>query len=449
MGAPRLTTARAVAAQVLLRVAKDGAFAAVALDTELLRARLPARDAGLATEITYGTLRALIDIDATLQRFLTRPAASLDANVQAILRTGAYQILYLSRVPVHSAVDESVNLATSIRGKKLGGLVNAVLRKVANERPANPTPPSTLSLPKWLDAELRASLGEARSNAFVGERSLPLPVSIRVQTKRISREGLAQKIRASLPDAVVSEGALSKRVLLVQGGGDPRTWPGYTEGEFAVQDEGSVVIAEIVDAKKGERVLDACAGRGGKTMVLAEAVGPEGHVTAVDIYPEKLEKLDAECTRLGIDMSNVTTMGLDLSVGTGGLPATFDCVLVDAPCTGLGTVHRRPEILLRVTEQDIHRMSKVQSQIVERACTLVRPGGVLVYSVCSPTKAEGPAVVQRLLQKHPNMKLQKSRIAELGFEMDDDGALRLGPWSSDIQGPDAYQVFVLERLLDT
>jgi 16S rRNA (cytosine967-C5)-methyltransferase len=429
-----------------MRVAKDDAFAAVALDAELARAKLAPRDIALATEITYGTLRSLVDIDAQLARFLTKPAASLDENIRAILRTGAYQILYLSRIPVHSAVDESVNLASQLRGKKLGGLVNAILRKVTTARPENPAPPLTLSLPLWLRKELNASLGQERADRFVSERTMPLPISIRVQTDRISRDAYFEKLSAKIPDAIITQGTLSDRVLLVQDAGDPRAWPGYAEGEFAVQDEGSVVIAEIVGAQKGERVLDACAGRGGKTMVLAGDVGSTGHVTAADVYPEKLEKMLVEGERLGVDVSRIELVGVDLAVGAGGLTASFDRVLVDAPCTGLGTVHRRPEILLRLSEKDLTRMAALQTQIVSRAATLVRPGGVLVYSVCSPTKAEGIEVVRHLLEKNTDLKLDSALIAKRGMAVDADQGLRLGPWSSDANGPDAYQVFSFRRL---
>lgn len=446
MAIDRDKTSRAVAAHVLYRVATDSAFASVALDAELERAALSSRDAALATEITYGTLRALADIDALLETLLARPLSDLEPHVHAILRTGAYQILHLERVPVHAAVDESVRLAHKIRGKNLAGLVNAVLRKVVASRPETPAPPRKLAMPAWLSSLLVESLGSERAAAFSTHRTMPVPLGVRVQTKKVSVDAFKAKLVAFAPEASVQEGVLSKRALLVRFASDPRRWPGYTEGEFAIQDEGSLLIAELVGAMPGERILDACAGRGGKTLVLAEAVGESGHITATDMYPGKLEKMLPECERLGIASEPIELVGLDFSVGTGGLPATFDRVLIDAPCTGLGTIHRRPEILLRVGPEDAARMQVTQLQILSRAAMLVRPGGVVVYSVCSPARAEGADVAQKFLAEVPGFELRPSVLTRPGLEPDEDGILRLGPFQHPEFGPDAYQLAAFQRL---
>ena len=181
-------------------------------------------------------------------------------------------------------------------------------------------------------------------------------------------------------------------------------------------------------------------------MVLAEAVGASGHVTATDMYPGKLEKMLPECARLKLDADRIELVGLDFSVGTGGLDANFDRVLVDAPCTGLGTIHRRPEILLRLGPADPLRMQATQLPILRRAASLVRPGGVLVYSVCSPANAEGSDVVALFLESARDFRLLPSQLERLGSTPDSDGILRLGPFQHAELGPDAYQVAAFQRL---
>jgi 16S rRNA (cytosine967-C5)-methyltransferase len=387
-------SAREVATRVLFRVAEKGAWAAPALDAELSRAELDARDRGLATEIVYGALRSIGAIDAAVDAHLKRKGGT-DPIARAAMRVATYQILFLDRVPAHAAVDEAVTIVRRERSPKLAGFVNAILRKVA----AGPRPerPGELSVPAWFREELVKSLGRDGASAFLRERPIPPPIALR---SRIDREVLRSRLESA---GVRVENGLAPASLLVYGAGDPRRLPGYTDGDFAVQEEGAQLVALEVGAKEGERIADLCSGHGGKTMLLAEAVGERGRIVAVDLHEPKLEALERERVRLGI-APVIETEAIDLTVGLGGLPpASFDRVLVDAPCTGAGTIHRRPELLLRLERADAARLAAVQTSILERAIELAKPGGAIVYAVCSPFAAEGPGVVGPVASRHPEL----------------------------------------------
>lgn len=440
-----LQTARGVATVVLHRVANDAAYASRALDAELASARLEPRDARLATEIVYGTLRMLPTIDARLDRQLTRGRP--DPFTLAALRGATYQALALDRVPSFAIVQETVAIVKQKRGEGLAKLTNAVLRRVVADRAEEASSNGAQSeLPGWLADSIRAGLGEERAARYLDLARRPPPLSLRVRN-RAERDQILSALRAGEPRGELIPSELLDDVILAWGVGDPRKLPGYAEGRFAVQDEGAVLVGRLAGARPGERVLDGCAGRGGKTLQLVEATGTFGHVTAVDVHARKLEQLAAELARFGYESSRVARSTIDLSVGTGGLPSTFDRVLVDAPCTGLGTLRRRPEILLRTKPEDPARMAELQRRILANAAKLVRPGGVLVFAVCSATREEGVEVANALEQSVPDLRRLRDDVAEVSVRCDEDGVSRLGPWLSTQGGcPDVYQVVRWERL---
>jgi 16S rRNA (cytosine967-C5)-methyltransferase len=426
--------ARGVATLVLHRVATDAAYATPTLDAEIRAANLEPRDARLATQIVYGALRMLPDIDARLDAQLARGRP--DPYTFAALRGATYQALALSRVPSFAIVQETVALVKHKRGEGLGKLTNAVLRRIVADRPAEPTTDQPLRVPEWVEASLRVGLGEARTAAYLAHAERPPPLALRV---RGDRAELLGRLRAAEPEASLFESELSRDVIVAWGVGDPRKLPGYEEGAFAVQDEGAGLVAKLVDAQPGERVLDACAGRGGKTLQLVEAVG-EGHVTAVDIHARKLEQLELERARLGFPADRISTETIDLAVGDGGLDK-FDRVLVDAPCTGLGTLRRRPEILLRLVPQDPARMANLQQRILQRAASLVRPGGILVFAVCSGTLEEGQKLASAFEARHPRAQRLVAEVPQVSVSCDEDGVFRIGPWlGREGSCPDVYQV---------
>lgn len=429
----RASAARRVATRVLHRVAASNAWATPALDAEIARAGLDRRDAALATEIVYGALRVLPRLDAVLDAYLSKPKKT-DPYLRAALRAGAYQLLHLARIPPHAAVSDAVALVRRERGSRLAGVANAVLRKVAQRRPDDPSPPARVVVPDWVSLALERALGAERAAAFLETRTLPPPLGLRAVGVD-PREQVAL-IREARPAAEVAECKLATKGFWVRGAGDPRALPGFAEGKLVVQEIGSQLVVELVGLEPGERVADLCAGHGTKSLALAEAAQS---VVAIDLYEEKLERAERERVRLGLPESKLETRAIDLTIGTGGFGASFDRVLVDAPCTGLGTLHRRPELLLRLGPEDPSRLAELQLAILSTASQLVRPGGLLVYAVCSPTAEEGSGVASRFAAAHANFE-QVQALPSDPLAADEDGVVRIGPWSDESAAPDAYQV---------
>lgn len=432
------SSARQVAVRVLYRVERDEAWAAPTLDAELDRLRLSTRDRALATAITYGTLRVVPELDAALAEWVRRDIGA-DAWLRALLRTSAFQLQHLGRLPARAVVHDAVTIATGERGKKVAGFVNAVLRRLAEHRPEHPSPPTRLSVPPWVHQALDASLGAERTRALLALDADAPTIDLRV-TNPAQRAELVARIQQARPAATVLVGGLSPTAIKLRQAGDPRSLPGYETGEFAVQEEGAQVVGHLVDATADEHVVDACAGRGGKTGQLATAVGPQGSVTAFELHQGRLAQIPVELGRLGLQ-TPLELRSLDLTDDNLDLPARYDRVLVDAPCTGLGTIQRRPEILLRCTPADVALMATTQRAILRNAARLLKPGGLLLYAVCSPLRDEGPGAVPDL-QESGLRPIPASRPWVLeGLSSDSDGWLRLGPWTPKAElSTDVYQV---------
>jgi 16S rRNA (cytosine967-C5)-methyltransferase len=436
------TSARWVAAHVLHRVAVDDAYAAPTLDAELAATGLDERDARLATEIVYGSLRKLPLLDARLDAQLTRGRP--DPFTMAALRCATYQALFL-RVPDFAIVQETVSIVKQKRGEGMGKLCNAVLRRVVESRPKEPIADARLALPEWIEQALEAGIGRERTARFIESQTSP-PLSLRC-ADAAARDALLAALREARPEASLHASQLSPNVLYAQRVGDPRKLPGYAEGRFAVQDAGAGLVGALVDAQPGERVLDACAGRGGKTLQLLATVGASGRVTAIDVHARKLELLSSEAVRLGFDPAQLSTETIDLGRGDGGLEGGFDRVLVDAPCTGLGTLVRRPEIALRLGPNDPARLADLQFRILRRALSLLRPGGILVFAVCSGSAEEGRGVADRLEAADARILRLRKALPALPLTPDDDGVFRIGPWLAEgADLPDVYQVVRWQRL---
>lgn len=442
---PLARSARWVATSVLHRVAVDAAYAARTLDAELDVAQLSERDARLATEIVYGTLRKLAVIDALLDQQLARGRP--DAFAFAALRAATYQALFLSRVPAFAIVQETVSIVKAKRGEGLARLTNAVLRRIVASRTETELS-AGFALPAWVEQLFQGSLGSERVQCWERCAERVPPLALRV-CAGASRGPLLDALRAERNDAELTASSLLPCVIHARHVGDPRKLPGFAEGAFVVQDAGATLVGMLCGAQPGERVLDACAGRGGKTLQLLEAVGQTGHVVAVDIHARKLEQLRAEADRLGVGGARLSTETVDLALGDGGLPGNFDRILVDAPCTGLGTLLRRPEILLRLGPDDPSRMATLQLAILRTACRLLRPGGTLVFAVCSASHVEGRDVAERLEAEISGLRRLPGALRDVSVSSDDDGVFRIGPWlGAGADWPDLYQV-VRWELLDS
>ncbi len=435
---------RDLAARVIERVLKQDAFAAAALQAELSRAaQLEPRDRALATELVYGTLRVLPWLRAELGRFAPRGLGSLDARVMARLTVAAYQ-LYFTRVPAFAAVSEAVDAVRSERGARLAGFANALLRKVATRAGTlgeeARSRAAVESLPPWLRRALGRALGPEGADAFLRATGGPPAVALRVEHEG-ERDAWLARLRAAAPHATFAPGSISPRAILARGGGRPQDLPGWAEGAWTVQEEGSQVAALALGVRQGEAVLDACAGRGNKTSVLARAAGATGSVDACDTSPAKLAQLAAELARLGLRAR--ATYGVDWTVGSGEVQGLYDRILVDAPCTGTGTLRRRPEIALRLREDDLLETPRAQLAIAVRAASHLAPGGTLLYVVCSVLREEGEDVVDALLRERPELAPAPLEAPEMRAIAGDAPCIRLLP---HVHGTDGYFV---ARLVST
>lgn len=396
-------SARELARRVLARVERGGAWATLALDAELERSALDDRDRRLAAELVYGVLRHRSRLDRAL-------AAHADlrrtpAAVVMVLRVAAYQLLFLDRVPAHAAVDDAVNAARVAAGPKVGGFANAVLRKIATgkEPPLPADERARLevehSTPAWIIDELAAGLGDpGQLAAAVAALSQPAPLAVRVRAGRTDRAALRAELEAE--GAKVEIPAITAGGLLVSGLGQLDSSPSFRAGRWTVQDLGAQLVSELAAPAAGSRILDACAGVGGKSTHLAELTGDAAHIDAADNSKQKLRLGAATARRLGL--ASVHTIEADLlDPAAPGLADRYDLVVLDAPCTGLGVLRRHPEAKWRLEPVDVERMAELQARLLAALAPRVAPGGVLVYSVCTFTEREGPAQIAHFLAGHP------------------------------------------------
>ncbi len=394
------SSARALAARVLLRVEQDGSYAAAALSSALESDKnVSPQDRALATELTYGVLRVRLGLLAELEHLLHRGApGKLDALARTHLLLGLYQFLFLDRVPAFAATSEAVKLVTEARGARLGGFVNALLRRALREIESPGAAPGAVkakalarvawaSMPDWLRQALARSLGKELARAFCVDALQVPPSSVAVLDPALRGAWIAEHAGLhghASPWSVHGVNLATSAALA--------DLPGFGRS-FYVQEEGSQALALALAVQPGERVLDTCAGRGQKTALLAYA-GPR-EVVATDLHEAKLAELAARFERHGLPAP--TCAAVDWSRGPGSVTGTFDAILVDAPCTGIGTLRRRPDLLLRREPTDLERLPALQRAILGNAARLLAPGGRLVYAVCSVLSEEGSAVVDAVL----------------------------------------------------
>ena len=405
-------SARALAIEVLRRVDAEEAYADLSLGAALDRSRLDPRDRAFATDLVYGTLRWRGRIDHLIEARVPRGTGKLPAAARAVLRIGAYQILFSRSVPARAAVDETVRAMHALNLPHLTGFANAVLRRLARERdelvyPDPRTDPVGYAAafhahPPWIVERLFDQLGEDEAMHFLeADNALP-PLTLRVHRARATRAEFLARLSAA--GIAASPGRYAPEAVVLDARAPVVSLPGFEEGWFVVQDEASQLVGMLVGAEAGERALDLCAAPGGKVSQLAEAVGPAGEVLAVDVHAGRLSLVESLCARLGL--TNVRTIACDArGIGALGLGA-FDRVLVDAPCTGLGVLRRNPDARWRVKPDAPARLAGLQREILAAAIGALRPGGVLVYSVCTFTPEETVAVVGDLLAGHGEVVLE-------------------------------------------
>ena len=449
--APGPSPARVAAARALQRVIRDDAFADIALEAELATRPLTPRDAALATEVVYGTLRWQRYLDWILAPHSRRALDSLDPRVLVLLRMTVYQLAFLERIPAFAAVSDAVSLAKG-RGKQgTPEFVNAVLRSFARRGVSErePRPPEDplealavrLSFPTWLAARWVERSGVDDAAALMRAMNERPPMTVRTNTLRLERGALAQRLRdeellAATPTPYAPEG------LIVEHGGAPAAWRAFADGAFAVQDEASMLVARLLDPRPGDVVADACAAPGTKTTHLAQLMDNRGRVLALDPQAARLARVDEAARRLGVTI--VETRGGTAEALATGLADTCDGVLVDAPCSNLGVLRRNPEVKWRREAADLGASAARQRTILAAAATMVKPGGRLVYATCSTEPEENEAVAAAFRQARPDFVVDPP--ATFPIPLDDDGLLRCRPHR---HGTDGFTAVRFRRITKT
>ncbi len=405
-------TARYLAVRALVRQEQNG-YADLVLDAELKKCAppLPARDAAFAAAVFYTVVEHLNLLDWVLAKASARPLAKLDAPVRAILRAGLAQGLYMA-VPHPAAVNESVKLARAFGKSSAAGMVNAVLRRCLAAPPPTaadfPDPLDRLQTFYSLSAPVAALLWEqygadalAMAEAFAEKR----PAAVRVNTLRTGPEALAAALAAE-GHTVHGPGPVPGS-LLVTFAGSPAGSPAFQKGFYHVQGLASQYAALCLDARPGQRVLDLCAAPGGKTLLLAEAMGDTGSLTANDAAPARVGRLRQAVKRLGLRCVTVTCADAAAGVPPGG---PFDRVLCDVPCTGLGVIGKKPDIRYKALA-DLPALYAVQQAILQNGAAALAPGGRLVYATCTVNRRENQDQVEKFLQLCPQFRIVPPEIA--------------------------------------
>jgi 16S rRNA (cytosine967-C5)-methyltransferase len=436
--------ARAVAADVLHRSRQKEAFAA-----ELIESAAPsltAQDRRLVVQLVMGILRRRATLDALIAPFLTRPFRDLHPDTLDLLRLGAFQLTFLTHVPKHAAVHETVEISPPVVKK----FVNAILRKIADvvtdeftgemgassiplalsseggegnfrklTRPVFPDPTTNFpaylaaafSWPRWLTDRWFEHYGRDECVRLGFWFNTPPPLWLRVNSTRIDRSDYLLKLAAKNIDAAKGEHSQSLRLL---DGVSVRELPGYDAGEFAIQDHSSMLVASALNPQPGWSVLDLCAAPGGKTTHLAEYMKNSGRIVACDIVPKRLDTVMSLCQRMGVRIVEPRV----LKDGTDAPPGPFDAALVDVPCSNTGVLGRRPEVRWRLHPSEFEHLIRLQTKLLITALERLKPGGVVVYSTCSIEPDENVGVVRAVLRGTKGVTLEAEHTSVPGQPSD-------------------------------
>jgi len=420
--------------------------------------KLDVRDRGFLNELVKGTLRRQCTLDWHLDRLLHVGLNSLPLWILDDLRLGAYQLLYLDRIPPRAVVDEAVKLALKYGHPGTAGLSNSVLRKLADAVGAGevPRPAATrddgtpdldglvalTSHPRWLVERWLARYGLAETIALCEANNRTAALGLRVNRLKLDRKELLKRLATAELDA--QEGRWTDSAVTVPADANFANFPSYARGDCTVQDESETLVGLLVAPKSGERVLDLCAAPGGKTTHLAELMGDVGEVVAVEKMAPRARSMERQVQRLGLKSVTIETADGEeanlLAMGNGGW---YDRALVDAPCSSLGVLARRADARWRKEASGFAELAEHQGKLLRAAAHNVRPGGVLVYSVCSFEPEETDAIVQGFLAGNEDWSIEDARAFLPAELVESTGAMRALPHKTGTDG--AYAVRFVRR----
>ena len=404
-----MITARMLAFQILIQLERN-----LTHPDRLIRATLDrhpgleARDRALLTELVYGALRWQGRLDWCIDQLSSVKPKKIDPAVRILLRLALYQLLMLDRIPEHAAVNETVKIARATQPSHIAGFVNAILRGAIRRKgqwewpDAEKSPEEHLAVmesqPRWLVRRLITEMGYEEAKAFCAASNTVAPMALRVNTLKMRPEAAMEQLKGE--GVEVGPSPCLREALRISGARrDISHAELYSSGAIQIQDEASQLVSRIVDPRSGERILDLCAGFGGKSTHLAILMENQGEILSVDETAWKLEELRQNAARQGIDV--IRTMTADVAALSVEETGEFDRVLLDAPCSGFGALRRNPDIKWRRHPKDPYRFSQLQGALLDRAAAFVKRGGVLVYATCTIFREENEDAVSEFNAQHP------------------------------------------------
>lgn len=429
-------SARDTALKVLIACRTHGAWADAALKAQLARDQLSPQDAALCSRMVYGVTQNHLLLDFYLAAYCSQKPDHLQPPLLDILRLGAYQILFLDKVPDRAAVSEAVELAKRSGRGQAAGLVNAVLRKLSQNKNALPSIPDRdevkflsirYSHPKWLVKRLLELLGRGETEAFLAADNTAAPLTVQVNPLKTTQEKLTAELEAL--GVRVTPHVWVPGCLELSGTGDLTALEPFRVGHFLVQDGAAALAARAAAVTPGQRVLDVCAAPGGKSFGAAFAMEDRGEILACDLHENKLKRIQDGAQRLGL--TSIRTAAADGREFRPEWEAAFDTVLVDAPCSGLGIIRKKPDTRYKKAD-DLFTLPVVQQAILDNACRYVKPGGVLVYSTCTILPEENQQVTDAFLAQHRDFSREDLPLPDQAGQA--DGQVTLWPHRHDTDG---------------
>lgn len=426
---------REVSLDILLQIEKNQAYSNLLLNQSIKKEELNEKDIGLLTEIVYGTIQRKKTLDYFLDRLVKGGLKKLDLWVLVLLRLSIYQIVYLDRVPERAVVHEAVEIAKKKGHKGISAMVNGTLRSFLREGSpsfeAIKDPIEKLAIqvshPTWLVKRWIEQFGFEKTKQICEINSMPPSVTARVN--QIKAEDLNEVIELLAKENVIAErGDLSRDAIKIEKGSLPTTKL-YQQGWLTIQDESSMLVADALNPKPNMKVLDSCAAPGGKTTHIAERMNNQGQIYALDIHEHKVKLINEQASRLGL--SAIETKTTDSRKAEELFEKeSFDCILVDAPCTGLGVIRRKPDIKWQKNEEDIEKITVIQKAILKAVAPLLKKGGRLVYSTCTIDSMENQQVVKSFLEENPTFEFDltlKNRLPIKTQDYCNEGMLQVLP----------------------
>ena len=425
------TSSRKTALTALSEVTENEGYSNIVIDKAIRAAELSPRDAALASTIFYGVLEKRLTLDFYIRKFLAKPKQKLDGTVLNILRIAVYQMMYLDRVPDSAAVNEAVLCAAEYRRGQYKNFVNGVLRSLSRAGEELPEPDDLsirYSHPAWITNEWIQMLGEEGAEALLAADNGQPPTAAQVNLCRTTEEELTARL--SSQGVTVERHPWLPGCVLLSGTGDLEQLPAFRDGLFYVQDPAARLAVLAAGPEPGMRVLDACAAPGGKSFAAAVAMGDKGDILSCDIHAHKKALIEAGAARLGF--TSIMAEVMDGKVCQDHLLDSFDLVIADVPCSGLGIIRKKPDIRYKDPEPLKH-LPAVQSAILDNVAQYVKPGGVLLYATCTLLERENRAVAESFLSRHSNFTAEAFQLPDPIGRVD-TGMLTLWPHIHDTDG---------------